>query len=464
MSKKYQITADLFTLPYKEDSAILYAPRVGFACAANVDLINLLADLEMQDFDSLNDEQIAALDYLDQKGLVNGSPEVSVIPIFPEKFSPTELTLFPTNQCNLRCRYCYASAGDWKPKVMDWHYAVSAIECVIENLKQRNMQTLSLGFHGGGEPLYPWEFIKRTITYAEERCAQEGLQLMAFSATNGVLSQRQLEWIVKHFVNLNISFDGLPEAQNYHRPLISGKGSFEFVDRTLRFLDERQFNYGIRGTISSFNVDRMEDIIDFIGQNYQVKMVHLEPIFYCGRCKTNNILSPEMQKFADNFRNCEQKALAYNIALTYSGCHLEHLRGSFCGVATDSFSITPDGDITGCYEITSNDDPKSETFFIGRIQEDGRLEIDEKKRAYLHSLTVDNLEFCRDCFAKWHCAGECAAKLDHTDYTGARGNERCVLNRDLIRSRLINLIEGKPYRPNFESNGTGQKTADNKTC
>ncbi len=464
MSKKYQVTADLFTLPCKEDSAILYAPRLGFACAANHDMVNLLAHLETLDIDSLNEEQKAALEYLNQKGVLNGSREASVIKTFPEKLSPTELTLFPTNQCNLRCKYCYASAGDWQPKVMDWHFATSAIECVIKVLKEQDKKTLQMGFHGGGEPLYQWELIKRIVNFAEERCEKAGLKLVAFSATNGVLSERQLEWIVKHFVNLNISFDGLPDAQDYHRPLPNGKGSFEFVDRTMRYLDEKNFNYGIRGTISSYNVDQMEDIIDFIGQNYKVKTVHLEPIFYCGRCKTTDILNPEMQKFSDNFRKCEQKSLTYNIALTYSGCHIENLSSSFCGVSNDSFSITPDGYITSCYEVTSKADPKSETFFIGRIRVDGSLEIDENKRKYLHSLTVDNLDYCKDCFAKWHCAGECAAKLDHTDYTGDRGNERCILNRELIGNRLINLIEGKPYSPNVRYSSNEQLTKDNKTC
>lgn len=464
MASKYSVTCDLFTLPYKNGSQVLYAPLLGFACVVNADLVSLLADLDTLEVDSLNAEQKAALDYLDHKGVLNGSLEVSRIKSFPEKYSPTQVTLFPTNQCNLRCSYCYASAGDWTPQVMDWHYATSATERVIENLKAKGAKHLSLGFHGGGEPLFPWELIKRIVTYAEERCAKEGLQLAVFSATNGVLSERQLEWIVRHFVNLNISFDGLPHVQDFHRPLPTGKGSFEFVDRTMRFLDAHNFHYGVRSTISSYNVDLMEESLDFIGQNYKSKSVHFEPLFYCGRCKTSGSLRPEMQKFADNFRQCEEKCAPYGIALTYSGCQIQNLTSSFCGVSCDNFSVTPDGHITTCFEVTSKADPKSEIFFIGRIDDDGSLEINEEKRRFLHSLTVDKLDYCKNCFAKWHCAGECAAKLGHTDYTGARGHDRCELNRQLIAHRVVNLVEGKYSQPTMRNAGEQQPLSENRTC
>ena len=447
MTNKYTITCDLFIIPYKNGSSILYAPLVGFACVANNDLLNLLNDLDNISMDALNPEQRATLEFLDEKGILNGSPEISVVKAFPEKYEPTLVTLFPTNQCNLRCTYCYASAGDFTPMNMDWHYATSAIERVIENLKAKNLRHLSLGFHGGGEPLFPWELIKKIVRYTETRAADAEMQLTVFSATNAVLSKRQLEWILKHFASLNISFDGLPHVQDYHRPLPNGKGSFEFVDRTMRFLDEHHFNYGIRGTISSYNIDLMEETIDFIGQNYNCKAVHLEPLFYCGRCKTSGTLNPDMRTFAENFIKCESRCAEYGIDLLYSGCHIDMLRNSFCGVSSDNFSVTPDGYITACYECTSKDDPKSDTFFIGRIGEDGQLEVDEKKRKYLHSLTVNNLAYCQDCFAKWHCAGDCAAKLEHTDYTGARGNERCQINRHLILNRLKGIIEGTYQSP-----------------
>jgi uncharacterized protein len=152
-----------------------------------------------------------------------------------------------------------------------------------------------------------------------------------------------------------------------------------------------------------------------------------------------------MKRFSENFRRCEDRAADLGIHLAYSGCRIETLTNAFCGVARDNFSVTPDGHITACYETTSADDPKSETFFFGRITDEGQLEIDETRRRFLHTLKVENLGYCADCFAKWHCAGDCVAKLYHTDYAGPRGHDRCELNRELTAHRLIGLLEGTRY-------------------
>jgi uncharacterized protein len=455
MSGRHRVTCDLFTLPYKDDLQILYAPRLGFICSANAALVDLLANLDRLDTSALTASQRSVLDYLDERGVLNGSPEVDPVRTLPERFTPTMATLFPTNQCNLRCRYCYAAAGEADPMVMDFRLAVAAVDRVIENVAHQKGRAASIAFHGGGEPLLPWAFIRKTVEYAEGAAEKAGLRLSVFSATNGLLSERQLEWITAHFQSLNISFDGLPEIQDLHRPLPNGRGSFEFVDRTLRFLDERGFNYGLRATISAHNVDRMEESLDFIVGHYRTRQIHFEPLFFCGRCKTSGDLNPDLDRFADNFRRCEARCAEEGVRLTYSGCRLETLTSAFCGVSSDNFSVTPDGHVTACYEVTTKDDPKSDTFFIGRIDPNGGLEIDDAKRRFLHSLRVENLAFCQDCFAKWHCAGDCAVKLGHTDYTGPRGHDRCQLNRELTADRIHRLLEGNSRHP--EPNPNAEK-------
>jgi uncharacterized protein len=442
MSKKFQVTCDLFMIPYKEDSSLLYAPRVGYVCAANAELVNLLAELDHSK-NNYSDKQLQVLNELESGGVLNGSNEAEINSFDAEKFAPTGVTLFPTNQCNLRCIYCYASAGERSPKNMEFHFAETAIHTIIQNAKDKGTNRISVGFHGGGEPLFPWNFVKKVSEFAEMEAREHGLNLALYSATNGLLSEKQLDWITEHFSDLNISFDGLPRVQDYHRPLPNGQGSFEFIDRTFKYLDRKEFNYGIRSTFSEYNIDLMEESYDFIVQNYRPRTIHFEPVFQCGRCKTKAEFEVELDKFARNFQIIDQKNQKQSFRFTYSGCRLETLTNSFCGVSRDGFSVTTDGHITACFETTSSEDPKSEFFFYGHMDEDGTIILDEKKRKYLHDLRVENLEYCKDCYAKWHCAGDCVAKLGHDELDGPRGHDRCLLNRKMVRDKLIGALNMK---------------------
>lgn len=441
MSKQYRVTCDLFKIPLEKESSLLYAPKVGFICEANEDLCQLLASLEDMDDEALNKKQKNVLDRLERNGILNGSRERVIQKYTPGKFTPTKVTLFPTNQCNLRCIYCYASAGEHESITMNWMHAKTAVDTIINNAIHSGVKTVSIGFHGGGEPLYRWNFVKKVVHYAEEQCKNQNLKLNAFSATNGILNENQLEWITEHFSDLNISFDGLPEIQDYHRPLPNGQGSFKYLDRTFKYLDKRNFNYGIRSTFSDHNLDLMEKSYDFILQNYRPQTIHFEPVFQCGRCKTSEEFHVNLDKFARIFQKIENKNDFKKVRFNYSGSRVDTLTDSFCGVSRDSFTVTPDGCVTACFEITSKNDPKSEKFFYGHISESNKVVIDENKRKLLQQITVENLDFCMDCFAKWHCAGDCVAKIGHNDLLGHRGHDRCILNRQMVKDKLIHILK-----------------------
>ena len=63
---------------------------------------------------------------------------------------PVQVTLFPTDGCNLRCRYCYAGA-EKKRHVMPLEVGRAAIDLVAENAKKQNYQDFTVSFHGNGE-------------------------------------------------------------------------------------------------------------------------------------------------------------------------------------------------------------------------------------------------------------------------------------------------------------------------
>ena len=76
------------------------------------------------------------------------------------------LCLHVSHDCNLRCRYCFASTGDFGTghrMTMDFETAKQAIDWVVEKSgKRRNIE---VDFFGG-EPLMAMDTVKRTVEYA----------------------------------------------------------------------------------------------------------------------------------------------------------------------------------------------------------------------------------------------------------------------------------------------------------
>ncbi len=441
-----KITTDLFYLPYQADNYVLYAPLLGFACVVNRSVVNLLAELPNGGAAKTGATGRKTLDYLIQKGVING-PEMAA-PGFnrPQIFAPSKLTLFPANQCNLRCRYCYAASGQVRPLVMDWKIATSAIDYFLKLLENQGRKLFLLELHGGGEPFHAWQLVQKIVYYAEEQCARRSINFEAIAGTNGVLTEKQLQWIIDHIASLNVSFDGLPHVQDYHRPLANGASSFARVDQAFGFFDEHNFPYGIRCTVSAYNENLLEETIDFITTNYKTRLIYLEPVNTCENVfHTAEIRKPNLAKFVEVFPKIDSLCRKRGVYLGYSGANLERLSNTFCYVGTDDFAVTPDGYLTNCWEVSSRDHPLAETFIFGNILPTGEVEVDREKLAYLKTLTLDNFQYCQDCFAKWHCAGDCAVRLEPGNYFEARGGERCETTRLLLKNKIIGLFDKKDY-------------------
>jgi uncharacterized protein len=443
---KYNITTDVFTLDYKDNLSILYAPLVGFACVLNRDSMDLLAELEDHDGHSFTSKQEDFINVLIKRRVINSEE-----PCAPQKreageLVPSKLTLFPTNQCNLKCIYCYADAGDLRPKTMDFSIAVSAIEYFISVLKKERKTVFPMELHGGGEPLYAWSLVQRIVDYAEKRCEEAGLELNVYAGTNGILNEKQLNWILKHMRSMNISFDGLPHVQDFHRPMNHTGSSFKVIDETLKFLDQSHFPYAVRCTVTNYNENLLDETIDFITRNYQTRLIHLEPVQSCRRnIEAEEDLIPDLNKFMDNYLRLEPICTERGVRLAYSGVQLERPKKHFCYVGTDNFAVTPDGYLTNCWEVTHHEHPMANTFLFGRMLPNGQIEIDQKKLDYLRTLSVDHFQYCANCFAKWHCAGNCVTKLGHHHFLGKRDSVYCDINRRLIKTQLIRLLEREDY-------------------
>jgi len=130
--------------------------------------------------------------------------------------SLNRLILWVTTDCNLRCRYCYARAGE-QPESMQWETARQALELVA----RESCGSFKVKF-AGGEPLLNLALIERAIAYVRRK----GWHAIYDVQTNGTLIDRATAQSLRRLgIGVGVSLDGPPAVNDDLRPFPDGRGS-----------------------------------------------------------------------------------------------------------------------------------------------------------------------------------------------------------------------------------------------
>jgi uncharacterized protein len=435
------VSAELLTIPLENEKHLIYAPLRQAAFVASAQVINFLADLQEGKYNQAIDPDGSLVKFLQQLEILDAS-SVETLPVstFAGPPLPTAVTLFLTTACNLRCTYCYAAAGDTPVKSMSLAVAKRGIDFVVANAVSQNVLQIEIAYHGGGEPTANWQVMTGSFAYAQQKAVEAGLSVSASTATNGVLNDEQIDWIIANLAGVSLSFDGLPSVQDTHRITVSGKGSSDRVIHTIRRFDEAGFNYGIRVTVTHDQIASLPDSIEFICANFHPKRIQVEPAYQLGRWVGTP--SAETEGFIAAFREAQGRAMQHGHHIYYSGARVGLLTNHFCGVTQDSFALTPDGNVSACYEAFSEDNPFADLFFYGKPDPQGTgYTFDLSALGNLRQQAVQHREFCQGCFAKWHCAGDCFHKSLTVNGRGEfEGSERCTITRELTKDQILARI------------------------
>lgn len=155
------------------------------------------------------------------------------------------------------------------------------------------------------------------------------IRLHVSGAFNGYWPKKVLGYMIQHFTDLSLSFDGLPAVQNRQRPAKGKPDSFTRVAATLQALDQARFPYGLRMTVTNETVDRLAESIAFICDHFHPQKIQVEPAFKEGRARRNHSAVRNLKMFIDQFIRGSKIAEQLQISLFYSGARLEGLNTRF---------------------------------------------------------------------------------------------------------------------------------------
>lgn len=138
----------------------------------------------------------------------------------------THVSVLITEDCNFRCDYCFIKRN---PESMEW----ATMKQLIDWMNKENHPTdneLHIQFFGG-EPMLKWSLITKAIEYAKKKECKFRFGI----TTNGSLfNDERIEYFKKNNVGVLFSIDGDKIAQNTHRKLEDGSGTWDLVEENAR--------------------------------------------------------------------------------------------------------------------------------------------------------------------------------------------------------------------------------------
>lgn len=380
------------------ESFIVYSPFQG--------IITRVADFPKESSRTYQD--------LQKGGFFNNPPDTTKSNVIQRQIGFRSLTLLLTRRCNLSCVYCYGAAKPTGPSMAN-NLAINALDWFVNQLSG---ETIRVTFHGGGEPTLEDNLIKTAVARAKE--IRNGRFLRFHIVTNGTASAEFMEWMMSENFGISISMDGPPEIQNRNRPFVTGYGSSTVVEKTVYHLVNRKYPFTVRLTFSP--ADDIEKIVDYFGK-IGVRSLHLEPLFPHGReyqtvvfgkeKSLHEVYAPEGKELVIPFLKALDVTRRHGIRITNG--HLSNFTngiGYFCSAASGrSMIVTHDGFLSGCLEVVDTKDKNFNDFFLGRyLPNERQFEIEEAQLAKMKLRHADILPKCKNCYARYTCAGGCAIK------------------------------------------------------
>jgi uncharacterized protein len=221
------------------------------------------------------------------------------------------VTMILTENCQLRCRYCYL-VGKNSHHRMSFDVARRTVDYLLRERELFKDRSLIWDFMGG-EPFLEIDLIDRISDYFKRQAYETGhwwFDSYRFSfATNGILYdeprvQRYLEKNFRH-VSVGITIDGTPGKHNLQRVYPDGRGSYDDVVRNIP-LWLRQFpEASTKVTISRADLPHVKDSIVHLWE-LGIKNIHANVVFEnAWDADSDKILEDQLLALADHIVDYE---------------------------------------------------------------------------------------------------------------------------------------------------------------
>lgn len=314
-----------------------------------------------------------------------------------------ELILLASEDCNFRCVYCYEEfkRGTMEPQVRQ------GVKNLIRN-RISSLDGLSIRWFGG-EPLYGMPAIDDIAPFAQSIAQENDISYSSTMTTNGYLlspdvADRLIDWGCTGY---QITLDGPPDDHNCKRPGRDGSKTFETIHENLKHLarTDHSFSVVLRSNFDRKNYPRYDEFLDLIkddfagDERFQLRFHAVgkwggpndADLDTCGHMESRDVRAKLMDLAKERGLNVGG-SLALKGGLSRQVCYAARPYNLLIGA---------DGKIMKCTIALDMADHN----IVGRIEEDGTLDIDAEKMARWTEPNWQTDSECASCQMMPACQG-----------------------------------------------------------
>lgn len=288
-----------------------------------------------------------------------------------------ELILYPTEQCNFRCTYCYEDFLLGKMSAQTINGIKALIKARISGINHLHLSWF------GGEPLTAKDVIYEITEFAQKECDEHQVLLTGNLTTNGYFldaaTARRLHALRQG--SYQISLDGFGAAHDKTRKLMSGGATFARIWANMQALRDSDIPFGImfRIHLTTENLGSIEELAHAMRREFlhdQRFTVFLKNIENLG----NN--AADVLKIPDDERELILKRISFAFGFhersSSEATYTKSPAPKICYAAKpNSLAIRADGVIQKCTVLMADEHNR-----LGTLQADGSMQLDHDKMAF----------------------------------------------------------------------------------
>lgn len=319
-----------------------------------------------------------------------------------------------TDKCVLSCKYCFAKGSHGNIHT----FKTDLLELAIKQAFETNHKHVTFEWTGGEPLLVGLDFYKKVVEFQKKYATKpydNGVQ------TSGNLFDTELiDFLLLHSFSISTTIDGTEIVHNQNRPTNDNKPSFQNVQKTRKYVEEKCGSCGFISTITKNNLGHEKEIFDFF-QEQKIHSFHSNPYIYFSKNKVkdseialstdeyaryfisifnawieNGNVKPIPRTINDIIKCLELKQPIDNTICTFGGRCL-----------TNFIALTPNGNTYNCPKFTG-----SKNMILGNIKERDIKDILSTESPQMSLMINDRITAINDCEQKncgyfYICNGGC---------------------------------------------------------